>query len=47
MYNSDGSVTAEGIVIMVFNFVEQQPELHFESISVINAIVRACSTILD
>ncbi len=35
------------VVIMVFDFIEYQPELQFESISVINNIVRACSTILD
>ncbi len=34
-------------VIMVFDFLEDQPALQFESIVVINNIVRACSTILD
>ncbi len=34
-------------VIMVIDFLEDQPALQFESIVVINNIVRACSTILD
>ncbi len=34
-------------VIMVFDFHDDQPALQFESITVINNIVRACSTILD
>lgn len=35
------------VVLMVFDFLDAQPELQFESISVINNIVRACSNILD
>ncbi len=39
--------TNSNTVIMVFDFIEEQPALQFESITVINNIVRACSTILD
>ncbi len=35
------------IVAMVFNFKEYQPDLQYESIAVINSIVRDISTILD
>ena len=35
------------VVLMVFDFLDAQPELQFESISVINNIVRACSNVLD
>ncbi len=35
------------VVIMVFDYLDAQPELQFESITVINNIVRACSTVLD
>ncbi len=38
---------ASDAVIMVFDFLKYQPELQFESITFINNIVRACSTILD
>lgn len=36
---------ATGVVIMVFDFLEYQPDLQFESIAFMNTIVRACSDI--
>ncbi len=39
--------TSKHVVLMVFSFEEYQPELQFESMTVINNIIRACSTVLD
>lgn len=44
MYNQE---TATNVVIAVFNFKTAQPDLQYETISFINAIVRDCSNILD
>lgn len=45
--NQENKLTSEHSILMVFNFVYKQPELQFESIRVINTIVRACTNILD
>ncbi len=39
--------SAEGIVLMAFNFKSEQPDLQFETISFINYTVRLFSTVLD
>lgn len=41
------SVSSDNVVMMAFNFRSYQPDLQFECISFMNAVVRACSTILD
>ena len=46
-FKLQGKETAEGVGIMVFDFHKEQPHLQYETISVINTIVRACSTLLD
>ena len=46
-YAYQDPASSNNVMIMVFDLQEQQPELQFECISVINSIVRACSTILD
>ncbi len=45
----DATVVGKGnnVVVMVFDFSEHQADLQFESISVINNIVRAISSVLD
>ena len=35
------------VVLMFFDLIEVQPELQFESIIFVNALVRTCSTLLD
>ncbi len=42
-----GNETAEDVVLMVFNFHDEQPHLQYEAIGFINQIVRDCSTLLD
>ena len=37
----------EDMVLLTFNFKNQQPDLQFEVIPVINSFIRACSTLLD
>ena len=39
--------SADGIVLMAFNFKSEQPHLQFECISFINYTVRLFSTVLD
>ncbi len=46
-FKMTGETTAKDVVILVFDFCAHQYDLHYESISVINAIVRSCSDILD
>jgi hypothetical protein len=41
-----GATDASNVVLMVFNFRNEQPELQFETISFINTMIRECSTIL-
>lgn len=41
------SVSSDNVVMMAFNFRSYQPDLQFECISFMNAVVRACSIILD
>ena len=41
-----GAADASNVVLMVFNFRNEQPDLQFETISFINTLVRECSTIL-
>lgn len=43
----NGDPTAKYTVLAVFDFLHDQPELQFETISVINALVRATTTLLD
>ena len=42
-----GESTADNVVILVFDFCKHQYDLHYETISVINAVVKSCSDILD
>ena len=44
---NDGKATADGTVLAVFNFLDRQPELQFEVLSVINSLVRETTTFLD
>ena len=46
-FKRSGKTTADGIAIMLFDFHNEQPHLQYETISVINQIVRKCSTLLD
>ena len=41
-----GAVDSNGVVLIVFNFNEYQYDLQFESISLINMIIRNCTDIL-
>lgn len=41
-----GRETAEDVVLMVFNFKDEQPHLQYETIGFINQIVKDCSTLL-
>jgi hypothetical protein len=45
-FRISGESTAKNTVLILFNFVKQQPDLQFESISFVNEIVRQCSNIL-
>ncbi|MBR5192252.1 MAG: hypothetical protein IKW33_02440 [Clostridia bacterium] len=45
-FRLSGESTAKDTVLILFNFVKQQPNLQFESISFVNEIVRQCSNIL-
>ena len=42
-----GTDSAENIVMLVFDFTSEQPDLQYETISFINHIVRKCSDILS
>lgn len=42
-----GSASADGAIIMCFNFLEHQPDLQFECISFYCSIIRECSDILS
>jgi hypothetical protein len=44
---ADGKATTEGTVLAVFNFLNRQPELQFEVLSVINTLVRETTNFLD
>ncbi len=44
---ADTAPTAKYTVLAVFDFLHDQPELQFETISVINALVKATTTLLD
>ena len=44
-FKMQGADTADDVVIMIFDFKSQQPDLQYECISFINTIVRACSNI--
>lgn len=44
---ADDKATVEGTVLAVFNFLDRQPELQFEVLSVINSLVRETTTFLD
>lgn len=46
-FRSQNTGTAEGVVVMVFDFLQYQPDLQFETISFINSIFRTCSNFLD
>ena len=43
----DSAPTARHTVLAVFDFLHDQPELQFETISVINALVRTTTAFLD
>lgn len=42
-----GTTSAEGAIIMCFNFLEHQPDLQFECISFYCSVIRECSDILS
>ena len=41
-----GETSADGAIIMAFNFLEQQPDLQFECVSYMTAFIRLCSDII-
>ena len=43
----EGKDNADGVVMMAFDFVREQPHLQYETISFMNAVIRECSNILD
>ena len=45
-FKLEGAENAKNVVMMAFNFVEQQPHLQFEVISFMNTIIRKCSNII-
>jgi hypothetical protein len=45
-FRTYGEESAKNVVICAFNFTAWQPDLQFETISVINGVVRSCSNIL-
>ncbi len=45
-FRLDGESTAKDTVLLLFNFIKEQKDLQFESISFVNEIVRQCSNIL-
>ena len=45
-FRLSGESTAKDTVLILFNFIKQQPDLQFESLSFVNEIVRQCSNIL-
>lgn len=42
-----GESTADGVTLLIFDFKDEQPDLQYEAIGFINAIVRDCSDILS
>lgn len=46
-FKLSGNDTAENVVLLVFDFLKEQPDLQFETISFIDTIVRTFSDILD
>ena len=46
-FRIEGFSSAEHVVLLAFDFTEQQPDLQFETISFINTIVRTFSTLLS
>jgi hypothetical protein len=46
-FRIEGFSSAEHVVLLAFDFTEQQPDLQFETISFINTVVRTFSTLLD
>ena len=45
-FKVENATTAKDVVMMAFNFLEQQPHLQFEVISFMNTIIRTCSNII-
>lgn len=43
----EGKDNSDGVVMMAFDFVREQPHLQYETISFMNSIIRECSNILD
>ena len=41
-----GTAEADGVTLLVFDFKSEQPDLQYEAIAFINAVVRACSDII-
>ena len=45
-FGLSGATSADGAIIMSFNFLEQQPDLQFECISYMTAFIRLCSDVI-
>jgi hypothetical protein len=45
VYSTDTNKTAKDVCITVFNFKSMQPHLQFETISVLNEIIRSYSNL--